>query len=644
MTTLDINGQHVSVDDSFLSLSPDDQQATVDHIASQLKPVDPVSVNNVGRSFSTGVPIIGGTLNKVDAATNAALAPALNSFFDDKDQLNEPTFSERYAHSLRDQEGADAKFASQHPIVDTGAKLAGGVAAMAPAVAAAPSLFGATGGLGSRIVNGAVSNAAIGGADSAARGEGPVSGAITGGVLGAAAPVAEAAVSPFISNIMARLNPQGFATRQVARGIAESGQTPQQLADAVTTAAAEGQPQFTLADALGNPGQRMLSTVARAPGEGRTDVVEAMNNRQAGQGRRVANAVGEGFGGHMTIEEMRDAMTAERGDIADNAYGQVRNDAAPVDVQNVLDHIDANVPTEPAAPDTISGRLQRYRRMITGDDGDLTDFASLQRVRSELSDEAQTARQSGQGNRARMLGNVMRELDTSLENASPGFRQANRDFAQASRNIDAIDAGRNAALRGRTEDIIPEFNSLSPRGQQAFRTGYANPLIEAAQGSAQGVNKARPLINDAFRDEAGAIAPGNDLMQRRLGREQTMFETRNQALGGSRTADNLNDHEAMGINPSLVGHVVTGNWGAAVGNVLHAGVRGLTGNTPAVRKAVSDILLRNGANLSPAQLNGMVSRTIAQIQFIQTLARGSTAAAAVTTNANQRKQPIFTRQ
>jgi hypothetical protein len=109
MTTLNINGQHVNVDDSFLGLSPDEQQSTVDHIAASPSPtVDPVSVNNVARSAATGVPIIGGLLNTADAATNAALAPALNSFFDPKDQLPEDTFAGRYAHSLRDQEGSDA--------------------------------------------------------------------------------------------------------------------------------------------------------------------------------------------------------------------------------------------------------------------------------------------------------------------------------------------------------------------------------------------------------------------------------------------------------------------------------------------------------------------------------------------------------
>lgn len=644
MATLDINGQRVAVDDSFLKLSPDEQQSTVDHIAASLSPkVDPVSVNNLGRSFAMGVPILGGLMNKADAATNAALAPVLNPLFDEKDQLNEPTFGERYAHSLRDQEGADTKFAAQHPIVDTGAKLAGGVASMAPVVAAAPGLFGATGSFAARTGMGAASNALLGGADLAIRNGDPVSGALVGGLIGGAAPAVEAAASPFVSSIMARINPTGAANRQVARAISESGRPTTDIAGDVTQAAAEGQPQFTVADAIGNPGQRMLSSVARAPGEGRTDVVNALEQRQAGQGRRISNALQDGFGSRMTPAQLEAAMTAERGAMADEAYGAVRNDAGPVDVRGAVNHIDANVPAEPAAPDSISGRLQRYRRMLTNGDEEnpqfLSDFEHVQRVRSELADEAQNARQTGQGNRARMLGQVLRELDTSLESASPGFRQANRDFAGATRNIEAIDAGRTAATRGRIEDTIPAFQGLSPRGQQAFRTGYVDPLIANAQGAAPGVNAARPLLNDAFQAESQAMAPGADLMNRRIGREATMFTTRNQALGGSRTADNLADHEALGVNPTTVMHAFTGNWGAAIGSMLHAGVRGITGNTPAVRKAVADILLQNGATMNAAALNAMVTRTIGQLQFLQQLARSGAGAAAVTTNANQPKRP-----
>jgi hypothetical protein len=40
-------------------------------------------------------------------------------------------------------------------------------------------------------------------------------------------------------------------------------------------------------------------------------------------------------------------------------------------------------------------------------------------------------------------------------------------------------------------------------------------------------------------------------LQRQIGRENTMFQTRNQAMGGSKTADNLNDDAAMAVSPEI---------------------------------------------------------------------------------------------
>src|SRR5215813_1547959 len=82
-----------------------------------------------------------------------------------------------------------------------------------------------------------------------------------------------------------------------------------------------------------------------------------------------------------------------------------------------------------------------------------------------VSDMAQSAAQSGHGNKASMLRGVLRQLDQSLENSSEGFLQANRNFAQASCDIEAVQAGRNAALRGRTEDALPTFNGLTSKGK-----------------------------------------------------------------------------------------------------------------------------------------------------------------------------------
>ena len=45
-----------------------------------------LSINNVVRAAATGVPIVGGILNKMDAATNAVLAPVLNPLFSQESQ------------------------------------------------------------------------------------------------------------------------------------------------------------------------------------------------------------------------------------------------------------------------------------------------------------------------------------------------------------------------------------------------------------------------------------------------------------------------------------------------------------------------------------------------------------------------------
>ncbi|UGA46668.1 hypothetical protein HU230_0011750 [Bradyrhizobium quebecense] len=224
MAVLTIGDKSVTVGDEFLKLSPDQQNATVEEIASSIgakapapaePPAAPVTLNNVARSAATGVPILGGALNKLDAATNAALAPLLNRFFDEKDQLPEETFRERYAHSLRDQDGADKKFGAEHPVVDTAAQLAGGLASMAPAVTMAPKAFGVTGTLRQMATNGAISGAALSGADAAVRGEDIAPAAGVGGIIGGAAGPVGKGVGKVVAAVADRFNPAVVTPRNV---------------------------------------------------------------------------------------------------------------------------------------------------------------------------------------------------------------------------------------------------------------------------------------------------------------------------------------------------------------------------------------------------------------------------------------------
>jgi hypothetical protein len=482
----------------------------------------------------------------------------------------------------------------------------------------------------------------------AERGMNALKGGLLGGVLGGATPAAlslgGAALSPIISNIRARINPTGFAQSQVARGVSESGMTPGQIADDIRSAAAEGQGMFTAADAMGNAGQRMLSSTARAPGQARTDVVNFLEGRQAGQGRRISSALAEGFDSPQTAAQTEARLTAQRGADADAAYSAVRAGAGRTDVVPTINRLDRTIGTGPgqaleAANDSVEGALRPFRERLARVNPD--DFEAVQRIRFDMADAAQNALQSGYGNRAREIGSAVRELDAAMEGASSGYRQANRNFAQASRDIDAVGQGRAAAMRGRTEDIIPEFQGQSPAGQGAYRAGYVDPLIQQTQGAAFGVNKARPLINDAFEAEANAMAPGAPLMQRRIGRENTMFQTRNAATGNSKTAENLADDAAMGVDPTLVGQVLSGNWSGALRSVIASGSNALSGNTPAVRQAVADILMTRGSNVNAAQFQRMIDETVQRIQQLQRLGRsmgrGAAGGLAVTGPGQTRK-------
>lgn len=544
-------------------------------------------------------------------------------------------------------------------LLGTGAEILGGGvtgAGLASGGATAGRFLAPEAGILARSAASAADAGALGGISGAMEGNGiqerfnnAMKGLAAGGALGGLTPgalkIAGAALSPVVSNIRARINPQGFAESQVARGIHESDVSSDELSLRAVQAANEGQPQFTLADAMGDAGQNMLGAAARGPGAGRTAIVDALEGRQAGQGRRVAGALAEGFDTPYTANQVRTAATAERDRLANAEYGAVRGSSQPVDVVGAINHIDQTIGTGPGQHlqtpnDSIESVLRGFRERLARVNPD--DFAAVQRIRGDMADAAQSATQSGHGNKARLIRGAVGELDRGMENASPGFRQANANFAQRTRNIEAIDTGRNAAMRGRPEDTIPAFQSLQQGGQRAFRSGYSDPLIADAQSAAFGANKARPLTSDAFREEAAVMAPGNDMMQRRLGREMTMFETRNAATGGSSTAKNFAHDNAMGVDPHLVGQIVTGNWHGALRSALAAGHNMVTGNTPAVRQQVANVLLQNGGNISPDHLRRMVNETVARIQFVNNIARnvgrGAAGGLAVALPGQQRRQ------
>ncbi|KRQ11942.1 hypothetical protein AOQ73_05915 [Bradyrhizobium pachyrhizi] len=478
----------------------------------------------------------------------------------------------------------------------------------------------------------------------AAKGAG--TGALVGGLVPGALAIGKGVTAPIFANIRARANPEGYAASQVARAVTESGQTPQQLGRAVEDANAAGQP-FTLADALGNPGQRMLSTVTRAPGEGRTEAVRFLNERQAGQADRVGDIIDTGLGAGGSARQTVDQLTA-----------QARRESAPLYRDALNQRPVWNDRMQEFFDDPITARglregvnVQRLESLANGNRFDPHDYAitsfneagdpvisgvpnmrTINLIKKGWDNILEGYRDPTTGRLAldehgRALDRVRRAFLSEVDSLNPTYAQARAAYGGPAQVREAVGIGADAAKRGRAVDNLDRFDALPDAAQQGFRHGYADTRLTAIERAPQGTNVVRPLTSQKAQDELGALSlhqgpvqPGQAApMQQLLNREQTMFETRAQALGNSKTAENLADDAAMAVDPHLVSNIITGNWHGALRNVLAAGHTAMTGNTPAVRAAVGRMLLDQGVN--PANLQAAIGDTVARIRFIQNISR-----------------------
>lgn len=457
-------------------------------------------------------------------------------------------------------------------------------------------------------------------------GEGRIKEALTGGVTGLAAGVVapyavagvSAALKPVVSPIMARLQPQKYADAAIDTALQRAGTSPERVARALENAAADGQDMFTVADAMGLNGRRLLSTVARTPNDARQEVIEALVRRQTGQGDRLANALAEGFGASDTAAQRVSGLTNARDALADANYAAARNNAGSVDLSSAIQHIDDTIrpgvqqivsPVDDIAGDSIERALTGFRARMTDDKSVLTDFNRVLTLKKDVNDAVETAKRAGQGNRARMLGQLNAQLDAALENASPAYRSANDTFKSQSRVIDAVETGTKAASsRTRAADNIDTFNDLSAGERSAFRSGYADPWIARVESASSSptTNKARPLLSDKTAQEFPAFAnPTNaDQMARRISREQKMFTTANEAMGGSKTADNLADAADLAkFDPSIMSGLMRGSVKDAM---IAAATKVLTeakGTPPAVVQRVAKIIMETNPQRAAEALN-----------------------------------------
>ncbi|WHO72459.1 hypothetical protein [Rhizobium sp. BT03] len=184
MATIKVNGHIVPVDESFLNLTPEEQDRIVDELSRGL----PEQADDVGSMIHTaagglfeGIPIAGPIIREGLNQLPAAIAAGLTG--------------QNYDDLLKRLHEGDEAEKKANPRIDKTAQITGGVVGTVPAVLAAPELFGAGGGsmLMRSLVSG-LTGSGIGAADAAVRSDGDPEktrwGALEGGLFGLGGPFA----------------------------------------------------------------------------------------------------------------------------------------------------------------------------------------------------------------------------------------------------------------------------------------------------------------------------------------------------------------------------------------------------------------------------------------------------------------------
>lgn len=697
MATLNINGRKVKVDDAFLSMTPEEQNAAVDEIAASLGKLAPAETpssnapkaarNEPERPKDARDSFLGkadtfmrgaadtlslGLADEIAAQAKSGpltvqkpsddyynrgiYAGSYNPLGILARTINAPFASETknadYNRALAAERAVDKSDSENRGGYRVAGQIAGGVGQGVGLAKQGLSLAGNAVNRGAGLARVAGASAADGAILGTAQGFGSGEGlqdrltkAGTGFALGAGiglgAPVAIAGVSKVakgaVAPLFAPFMPEPYAREALAQSLRRSGKTPEQIARIMRVAADEGQSMYNVADAMGYTGERLMSTVARNPSEARQSVVEALRSRQGGQGERLARFVAEGLEAPDTAVQRAAALTADRQKTANALYNAARKDAGPVNVTPVIEAIDETLspgvnsllsPRDKIANDSIEGALQRVRNLLTDGRSNVTDFNVLFRTKLDLDDMIQRAEGQGAGNRAHYLSRVQNLIDDALAEASPSYTQARDTFARDSRRIEAVDTGR-AAFRpsSRADDNIAGFARMTPEEQAAFRAGYADPAIARLESASLSptTNKARILQTPKIREELQAFAvPDNaQVLGRRIGREQRMFDTAAAALGGSKTADNLADASDMAkLDPGVMSQLFHGNYVGALTNALAKALTTAKGQPPKVIENIAKTLLETNPEAAMRILSQSTQRLAASDQLRGRISQG----------------------
>ncbi|RUU93353.1 hypothetical protein EOB59_03360 [Mesorhizobium sp. M7A.F.Ca.MR.176.00.0.0] len=539
MATINIQGQKVTVDDAFLSMTPDQQNAAVDEISKSLPTpaaaaapsgaaeADVRAQVGIARaqalmagggpqpgtghnaptfvptpdmgaagtfltSTGEGVPIVGPYVDKGLTAAAAGIGSALTG--DPYSQVNDEM-------TRMNEVSREA-----HPVARTLGNATGAAAGTLPAMMAAPEVFGVgVASLPLRFGASALSGAAINGADAAVRSGGDAweaeKGALIGGGLGLAAPV----IGPLVGKGVKAIA-DGWNLRGAAKSLGVDKVTAALLAkafgrdglDAATHAdLAKLGPSGMVMD-LGENLRSQAAGLAALPGEGKAIVKGAIDARDAGANARIRSTLDQELGPAPVPSRITTGIETNQRALSPE-YRDALQNAGPVNTLPIARYLDQDIQNLRGEPQRV---LQRVRAMLDHAPTPqeiaqaaqalgqpppgtslVSDAGELLNTRHAIDDMLQTTQGS---NAVNALTTARQAVDDELRASVTGIKEVDAKYSELARQREAVQRGQTVLASGREAprptELANEFQQGAlPQGMQIGPSAVPVRLREGAR-------------------------------------------------------------------------------------------------------------------------------------------------------------------
>lgn len=514
---LNIQGKRVKVDDSFLQLSPEEQNRTVDEIASQIGVTAEQDMAPQGADAQSLAASLSGMTQNPAKAIDDQRYQSNRASYENLPALAKPIVAAQDIGNIIGDDltfgfgdkiaaGIRAPFTDRTYAEELAANRAGTQAARdragsaaygadvtsalmlpraAPAAAAAPTgLLAKAGQFGAGVVKGGAQGAAYGAVNALGHDQNVGEGAATGAAFGAAVPViggvlstVGTALKPAVDAIRARTNPASYASQKIAERLANSGMSVDQAA---SRASREG---LSLADVGGQSTRDLLRTTTNIPGKARDRVAAQLALRQMGQGDRLKNVVGQ------TLADP-DGYLAAKDEIADTAKRIAvplfkEAEKTPIHFSKELEDI-INTPAGrkalAKAEELAANEQVPFKQMFVNiaDDGTATfkrvpDQRAWQYIKTALDDmvDAETDSITKKvSNEGRIINNLKNRMLGELDAQNPAYAQARKAWGGQQSLDKALEFGRDAMTMA-PEAVRRQLSAFGGPEKEAARAGVA---------------------------------------------------------------------------------------------------------------------------------------------------------------------------